>query len=107
MIERDDPDTFSFLLLGDTGEGDDPQYAVVPGMLKAGAGTRYAVICSDVLYPVGSADEYDTKFFRPYRDYDAPVYAIPGNHDWYDGLNGFMRVFCRAPALPPAPRPAG
>ncbi|WP_329187489.1 metallophosphoesterase family protein [Actinacidiphila glaucinigra] len=105
VIERDDPDTFSFLLLGDTGEGDDPQYAVVPGMLTAGAGTRYAVICSDVLYPVGSANEYDTKFFRPYRDYDAPVYAIPGNHDWYDGLTGFMRVFCRAPALPPAPRP--
>ncbi|WP_431950657.1 metallophosphoesterase family protein [Actinacidiphila sp. bgisy167] len=105
VIERDDPDAFSFLLLGDTGEGDAPQYAVVPGMLTAGAGTRYAVICSDVNYPVGNADEYDTKFFRPYRDYDAPVYAIPGNHDWYDGLTGFMRVFCRAPALPPAPRP--
>lgn len=105
VIERDDPGTFSFLLLGDTGEGDDPQYAVVPGLLKAGAGTRYAVICSDVLYPVGSANEYGSKFFRPYRDYDAPIYPIPGNHDWYDGLTGFMRVFCRAPALPRAPRP--
>ena len=21
------------------------------------------------------------------------MYAIPGNHDWYDGLTGFMRVF--------------
>jgi hypothetical protein len=105
LIERDDPDEFSFLLLGDTGEGDDPQYAVVPGLLKAGAGTRYAVLCSDVLYPVGSADEYGTKFFRPYRDYDAPIYPIPGNHDWYDGLTGFMRVFCGAPALPAAPRP--
>jgi hypothetical protein len=107
VIERDDPDTYSFLLIGDTGEGDDPQYAVVPGLLAAGAGTRFAVLCSDVLYPVGSANEYDTKFFRPYRDYDAPIYAVPGNHDWYDGLTGFMRVFCRAPALAPAagPRP--
>ncbi|MGW3244246.1 metallophosphoesterase family protein [Streptomyces sp. NPDC001070] len=105
VIERDDPDVYSFLVLGDTGEGDDPQYAVVPGLLKAGAGTRYAVICSDVLYPVGNANEYETKFFRPYRDYDAPIYAIPGNHDWYDGLTGFMRVFCRAPGLPAAPRP--
>ncbi|SEG10465.1 hypothetical protein SAMN05216223_103243 [Actinacidiphila yanglinensis] len=105
VITRTDPDTFSFMLLGDTGEGDGPQYAVVPGLLEAGAGTRFAVVCSDVLYPVGSGNEYPTKFFRPYRDYAAPIYAIPGNHDWYDGLTGFMRVFCRAPALPPAARP--
>jgi hypothetical protein len=107
VITRDDPDEFSFVLIADTGEGDGPQYAVVPGLLKAGAGTRYAVLSSDVLYPVGSGNEYGTKFFRPYRDYDAPIYAVPGNHDWYDGLTGFMRVFCRAPALPPAagPRP--
>jgi len=105
VIRRDDPDTFSFVLLGDTGEGDGPQYAVVPGLLKAGAGTRYAVISSDILYPVGTGNEYPDKFFRPYRDYDAPIYTIPGNHDWYDGLTGFMRVFCRAPALPPAARP--
>ena len=105
VIERDDPDEFSFVLLGDTGEGDGPQYAVVPGLLKAGAGTRYAVISSDILYPVGTGNEYPDKFFRPYRDYGAPIYVIPGNHDWYDGLTGFMRVFCRAPALPPAARP--
>lgn len=105
VVTRDDPADFSFLLLGDTGEGDDPQYAVVPGLLEAGAGTRFAVVCSDVLYPVGSANEYGQKFFRPYRDYPAPIYAIPGNHDWYDGLTGFMRVFCRAPALPARPRP--
>src|SRR5262245_7197750 len=24
----------------------------------------------------------------------ADVYAIPGNHDWYDGLNSFMGLFC-------------
>jgi hypothetical protein len=105
VITRDDPDTFSFLLMGDTGEGDGPQYAVIPGLLRAAGDTDFAVVCSDVLYPVGNANEYGPKFFRPYRDYPAPIYAIPGNHDWYDGLTGFMRVFCRAPALPPAPRP--
>lgn len=105
LIPRDDPEDFSFLLLGDTGEGDASQYAVVPGLLRAGEGTRFALVCSDVLYPVGSANEYGTKFFRPYRDYPAPIYAIPGNHDWYDGLTGFMRVFCRAPQLPAPPRP--
>nr|WP_308012332.1 metallophosphoesterase [Streptomyces acidipaludis] len=101
LIEREDGDTFSFVVMGDTGEGDGPQYAVVPGLLKAGEGTRFAVVCSDVLYPVGTGNEYPEKFFRPYQDYDAPIYAIPGNHDWYDGLTGFMRVFCRTPALPP------
>ncbi|WP_328540274.1 metallophosphoesterase family protein [Streptomyces sp. NBC_00344] len=105
VIERDDPESYSFMLIGDTGEGDDPQYAVVPGFLRAGAGSRFALLSSDVLYPVGSANEYGPKFFQPYRDYEAPIYAVPGNHDWYDGLTGFMRVFCDAPALPPAARP--
>jgi hypothetical protein len=104
-IERDDPDTFSFMLLGDTGEGDAPQYAVVPGFLRMSEGTRFALIASDVIYPTGSVNEYGPKFFQPYKDYDAPIYAVPGNHDWYDGLGGFMRVFCGAPELPPETRP--
>ncbi|WP_210583816.1 metallophosphoesterase [Streptomyces sp. GESEQ-35] len=106
VIRRDDPDRFSFLVIGDTGEGDDPQYAVVPGLLEVGQDTRFAVLASDVIYPVGSADDYGTKFFRPYQDYRAPIYAIPGNHDWYEDLAAFMRVFCDdAPALAPEPRP--
>ncbi|MDJ0343615.1 metallophosphoesterase [Streptomyces sp. H10-C2] len=105
VIERDDPESYSFMLIADTGEGDAPQYAVVPGFLEAGAGTRFAVLSSDVIYPVGSVNDYGPKFFQPYKDYDAPIYAVPGNHDWYDGLTGFMRVFCDAPALPPAARP--
>ncbi len=106
VIRRDDPDRFSFLVLGDTGEGGEPQYAVVPGLLKEGHDTAFAVLASDVIYPVGSADDYGTKFFRPYRDYRAPIYAIPGNHDWYEDLTGFMRVFCDAvPPPPPAPAP--
>jgi hypothetical protein len=105
VIRRDDPDRFSFLVVGDTGEGDEPQYSVVPGLLKVGQDTRFAVIASDVIYPVGSADDYDTKFFRPYQDYQAPIYAIPGNHDWYEDLGAFTRVFCDdAPPLEPEPR---
>ncbi|MEU0288990.1 metallophosphoesterase [Streptomyces sp. NPDC006147] len=106
VVRRDDPDRFSFLVIGDTGEGGDPQYAVVPGLLEEGRDTAFAVLASDVIYPVGSADDYGPKFFQPYRDYQAPIYAIPGNHDWYEDLAGFMRVFCDdAPPLPPAPAP--
>lgn len=93
---------FSMLVVGDTGEGDRSQYAVVPGLLNAGAGTDFMVIASDVIYPVGSANDYPEKFFRPYRDYPGPIFAVPGNHDWYDGLTGFMRVFCGARTAAPA-----
>ncbi|WP_189930936.1 metallophosphoesterase family protein [Streptomyces sulfonofaciens] len=106
VIRRDDPDCFSFMVLGDPGEGGEAQYAVVPGFLKAGQGSAFAVIASDVIYPAGRTDDYGTKFFRPYQDYPAPIYAVPGNHDWYEGLGGFMRVFCGdAPPLAPEPAP--
>lgn len=106
VIRRAEADRFSFMVIGDTGEGGESQYAVVPGFLEASRDTSFAVLASDVIYPVGSTDDYGTKFFRPYRDYPAPIYAIPGNHDWYEDLSGFMRVFCDdAPPLPPEPRP--
>ncbi|MFJ9736228.1 metallophosphoesterase family protein [Streptomyces sp. NPDC101171] len=104
VVRPDVPDRFSFMVLGDTGEGGASQYATVPGLLKAGLDTEFAVIASDVIYPVGSADDYGTKFFRPYQDYPAPIYAVPGNHDWYEDLAAFTRVFC-ADAPPPAPEP--
>jgi hypothetical protein len=54
------------------------------------------VICSDVIYPSGDAEDYEEKFYRPYENYPRPIYALPGNHDWYDGLNGFMYHLCDA-----------
>ncbi len=104
-IDRADPATFSFLLLADTGEGDQSQYAVVPGLLEVGRGTAFAVIVGDVVYPTGSVNEYPDKFYRPYQRYPGPIYAVPGNHDWYDGLGGFMRVFCDARMVPAEVRP--
>jgi len=97
------PGLESFIVLGDTGEGDRSQYAVVPGLLKEGVDTSLMIIASDVIYPVGSVNDYHLKFFRPYQAYPAPIYAVPGNHDWYDGLGGFMRIFCDATGQP-APR---
>jgi hypothetical protein len=91
-----DSESFSFLLLGDTGEGQKPQYAVVPGAMKIGEGTEFMIIASDVIYPVGSVNDYPEKFFRPYAGYPGPIYGIPGNHDWYDTNYGFMRIFCGA-----------
>ncbi|WUI02247.1 metallophosphoesterase [Spirillospora sp. NBC_00431] len=92
-VHRADPE-FSFVLLGDTGEGDKSQYAVVPPLLHAAGDTDFMIIVSDVIYPAGDAAHYPDRFFRPYKDYQAPIYAVPGNHDWYDGLRGFLHVFC-------------
>ena len=92
----------SFMLLGDPGEGDGSQMAVVPGLLAMSEGIAFSVICSDVIYPAGEAGDYDAKFYAPYRDLPGPIYAIPGNHDWYDRLVGFMTHFCDAPAAPHA-----
>jgi hypothetical protein len=93
--------SFSFLVMGDTGEGDGSQFAVVPPLLAHAAGTAFLFICSDVIYPAGGIDEYCAKFFDPYRDYPGPIYAIPGNHDWYDDATGFMFWFCGARGAPP------
>lgn len=96
-IDRSDlGESFSCLIAGDTGEGTHPQFAVVPGLLEVGRDTSFLVVMSDVIYPIGNVNEYLDKFYRPYSAYPAPIYAVPGNHDWYDGLGGFMRHFCGA-----------
>jgi Calcineurin-like phosphoesterase len=105
-IDRTDlGDSFSCLIAGDTGEGTPPQFAVVPGLLKFGEGTAFLVALSDVIYPIGDVNDYVDKFARPYSAYPGPIYAVPGNHDWYDGLGGYMRIFCGAERAPG--RPAG
>ena len=106
VVGRGDGGDISFLLLGDTGEGDSSQYAVVPALLSQAPGTDFTIICSDVIYPSGESGGYRTKFFRPYRDLDGPIFAVPGNHDWYDGLHGFMSHLCGIDA-PMAPLSVG
>lgn len=96
VVDRSDLDSTRFIVMGDTGEGDESQYALVPPLLEMGQDTHFMVICSDVVYPDGDVNEYLKKFCRPYKDYPKPIYALPGNHDWYDGLNGFMVHFCGA-----------
>ena len=96
VINRSDLDSARFIVVGDTGEGDESQYALVPPLLETGKDTHFMVICSDVIYPDGDINEYLKKFCHPYKDYPKPIYALPGNHDWYDSLNGFMVHFCGA-----------
>jgi hypothetical protein len=61
------------------------------------------VFGGDEVYPTASLYEYQTRLVAPYKaalppatpTTDAPhVFAVPGNHDWYDSLVSFSRLFC-------------
>jgi Calcineurin-like phosphoesterase len=99
-IDKTDLTAPRFLLVGDTGEGDGSQYVTVPAIEDRSDATDFMIVCSDVIYPAGDVNEYLEKFHFPYRNYRKKIYAIPGNHDWYDSLHGFMHHFCGAAALP-------
>ena len=90
----------AFLVIGDTGEGDESQQAVARSLQARADGTDFMFVCSDVIYPAGGIEEYAPKFFEPYEGYTSPIFAIPGNHDWYDDCTGFMRWFCGAERAP-------
>ncbi len=86
---------FGFLVIGDPGEGDASQH-VLRDSLIAAAGqseTKFVVISSDVVYPTGEMKDYEANFWLPFKGVTKPVYAIPGNHDWYDALEGFAATF--------------
>jgi hypothetical protein len=69
---------------------------------------EFVLLGGDQVYPTASRDEYQNRFLGPFRaalpyvEHNraegkiAPaVYALPGNHDWYDGLTAFLRIFCQ------------
>jgi hypothetical protein len=67
----------------------------------------------DVVYNFGEGQYYYDQFYEPYRAYDRPIFAIPGNHDGMvfgdqpdlpqiPTLTAFLRNFC---ADAPGPSP--
>jgi uncharacterized membrane protein HdeD (DUF308 family)/3',5'-cyclic AMP phosphodiesterase CpdA len=86
---------FAFVVIGDTGEGDASQHVLRDQLIAATQPpeVRFVVISSDVIYPTGEMKDYEAKFWLPFKGVTKPVYAIPGNHDWYDALEGFNATF--------------
>lgn len=86
---------FSFVVVGDPGEGDPSQHVLKDQILSVSnkPGVEFVVISSDIVYPSGAMKDYERKFFLPFKGLTKPVYAIPGNHDWYDALEGFVATF--------------
>jgi hypothetical protein len=70
------------------------------GIAEATHSGRVLVFGGDEVYPYPSRNEYEVRTEVPYRMAFAgrprpDVFAIPGNHDWYDSLVAFSRTFCR------------
>ena len=79
-----------FHCVGDTGGVKEPahQFAVADAMAADLAGKTYDsglpafwFHLGDVVYYFGQEVYYFDQYYDPYRNYAAPIFAIPGNHD--------------------------
>lgn len=96
---------FSFLVIGDSGSGPhtdhNPQRHVAETMVPHLQECEFLLHTGDVVYQVGSSEQYPANFIAPYREwlvggdsperiaYDQmtfrfPFLAVPGNHDYYN-----------------------
>lgn len=99
--------------VADLGDGFDSTYAIAYLLgrktLKIGNDElprgQALIMGGDQVYPTATKEDYEQRLKVPYRYAfpksdrpDAehpPVFLIPGNHDWYDGLTLFLAMFCR------------
>jgi uncharacterized membrane protein HdeD (DUF308 family) len=86
---------FSFIVIGDTGEGDPSQMSLRDQLIAASKReqVKFLVLSSDVIYPDGKMKDYERNFYLPFHGFEKPIYAIPGNHDWFDANEGFNANF--------------
>lgn len=107
----DKTDEIWFDFVADLGDGFDATYAVASLLAKREleiGGQRLPrgealVMGGDEIYPLAEHDAYRFQLRKPYElafpDHDhesdegIPIYAVPGNHDWYDGLVMFLAFF--------------
>lgn len=107
---KDKPDLWVDFV-ADTGDGWDSTYSVAYLLSRASLtreGTtlprgQILIMGGDQVYPIANRDDYQNRLIGPYTsalpvlpDEARPqLFAIPGNHDWYDGLRSFLRLFCQ------------
>ncbi|MGC5802323.1 DUF2278 family protein [Ralstonia pseudosolanacearum] len=96
----------AFDFIGDTGATSASSYTgekKVTAQLCALAKNDPPAFCfhvGDVVYFYGEGNYFPCQFGAPFKDYPAPIFAIPGNHDAcvYDDqhkpLEAFIEVFC-------------
>lgn len=96
--------------ISDLGDGFNPTYTLAELLSRDALTLRgkrlkrgdVLIMGGDEVYPTPEKIEYDNRLRGPYiaafpkieNDPDRPdVFAVPGNHDWYDGLTNFLRLF--------------
>lgn len=114
-VQADDAGGAWLDFVADTGDGFDATYTVASLLARPtlevlpppGSGGPPLVLPrgdalvmgGDEVYPTPSAAAYDDRLRGPFRaalpeaDPAPTLLALPGNHDWYDGLTAFLRVF--------------
>ncbi|WP_166333733.1 metallophosphoesterase family protein [Sphingobacterium chungjuense] len=107
-------ESMTFHLVGDTGSA---RHSPFQSVLAASINTHridsedspaFLYHLGDVVYNHGEASEYFSQFLSHYDHYDAPIFAIPGNHDGdinplvepYESLEAFTHVFCSKEQTP-------
>ncbi len=62
------------------------------------------ILGGDQCYPQATHEAYGERFVLPYASallpfkdakHERKLFALPGNHDWYDGLGAFDSLFCQ------------
>ncbi|MFD7322693.1 hypothetical protein ACFV9D_16630 [Streptomyces sp. NPDC059875] len=96
--------------VADLGDGFEATYSVASALAAAQLAVdgpvslprgSLLVLGGDQVYPVASTTAYEDRMKGPYRAAlpsapDQPLMVVlPGNHDWYDGLTAFLRMFAQ------------
>lgn len=108
-VECDYESSFWIDYISDIGDGFDATYTTayllaqdkldvgLPNGLWSGS---LLIMGGDQCYPQATREDYQKRLQVPYSwalnttEAQRKVFAIPGNHDWYDGLSAFDSLFC-------------
>lgn len=95
--------------IADVGDGFEPTYTMAYLLAQDSLDVRgvgplphgeLLIMGGDQCYPQATREDYKKRLQLPYEwAYSTPnptrkLFAIPGNHDWYDGLVSFDSLFC-------------
>ena len=105
----DETGAFWIDYVADVGDGFESTYTIAYLLAQDSLDVRGAgqlrhgevlIMGGDQCYPQATREEYKKRLLQPFNwaftvaNPDRKLFAIPGNHDWYDGLNAFDSLFC-------------
>jgi len=97
--------------MSDTGDGFDSTYTMahllaqkelkVDGIADSLPASKILILGGDQVYPSATRSDYKNRFEGPFDSAfprnkgidEREMFVVPGNHDWYDGLNNFSKLF--------------